>query len=50
MAVHFKCLASFALLLGWMQAVGELFGALDKVDEHLATHRYLAGEYCTEAD
>jgi len=33
-----------------MQAVGELFGALDRVDEHLATHRYLAGEYCTEAD
>ena len=32
------------------EAVGELFGALDKVDGHLATHRYLAGEYCTEAD
>lgn len=33
-----------------MQAVGELFGVLDRMDEHLATHRYLAGEYCTEAD
>lgn len=32
------------------EAVSELFAALDRVDAHLATHRYLAGEYCTEAD
>lgn len=31
-------------------AVTELFAALDTLDAHLATHRYLAGEYCTEAD
>jgi len=31
-------------------AVTELFAALDTLDTHLATHRYLAGEYCTEAD
>ncbi len=31
-------------------AVTELFDALDTLDAHLAAHRYLAGEYCTEAD
>ena len=31
-------------------AVTTLFEALDVVDEHLASNRYLAGEYCTEAD
>lgn len=31
-------------------AVTELFAALDTLDAHLATHRYLAGEFCTEAD
>jgi putative glutathione S-transferase len=32
------------------EAVVELFGALDQLDAHLATHRYLAGSHCTEAD
>jgi len=32
------------------EAVRELFVALDTIDKHLARHRYLAGEYCTEAD
>lgn len=32
------------------EAVSGLFAALDEVDRHLAGHRYLAGEYCTEAD
>nr|WP_086938169.1 glutathione S-transferase family protein [Thaumasiovibrio occultus] len=31
-------------------AFDELFNALDKVDAHLATSRYLAGEQITEAD
>lgn len=32
------------------EAVRALFDALDLLDAHLATHRYLAGDYCTEAD
>jgi putative glutathione S-transferase len=32
------------------EAVRELFGGLDTVERRLETHRYLAGEYCTEAD
>lgn len=32
------------------EAVRELFGALDAVEHHLETHRYLAGAECTEAD
>ena len=32
------------------EAARELFAALDHLDEHLSDHRYLAGEYCTEAD
>ena len=32
------------------EAVRELFAALDTVEAHLAQNRYLAGEYCTEAD
>lgn len=32
------------------EAVGGVFAALDAMDAHLSTHRYLAGEYCTEAD
>lgn len=31
-------------------AVLEVFAALDRLEEHLGTHRYLAGEVCTEAD
>lgn len=31
-------------------AYDDLFAALDTVDEHLATHRYLAGDQITEAD
>lgn len=31
-------------------AVTHLFAALDKVEAHLATHRYIAGETMTEAD
>jgi len=32
------------------EAVRELFAMLDTLDAHLARHRYLAGDYCTEAD
>lgn len=32
------------------EAASELFAALDHVDAHLATSRYLAGDLCTEAD
>jgi len=32
------------------EAVRELFAMLDRLDVHLATNRYLAGAYCTEAD
>ncbi|WGY47277.1 glutathione S-transferase family protein [Vibrio sp. ABG19] len=32
------------------EAYDSLFAALDKVDSHLATHRYLAGNVITEAD
>ncbi|HCG8633250.1 TPA: glutathione S-transferase family protein [Vibrio parahaemolyticus] len=32
------------------QAFESLFSALDKIDAHLATHRYLAGNKITEAD
>ncbi len=32
------------------QAVTEVFAALDRLEAHLATHRYLAGTYLTEAD
>ncbi|MCG3722543.1 glutathione S-transferase family protein [Vibrio cincinnatiensis] len=32
------------------EAYESLFAALDKVDQHLATHRYLAGQVLTEAD
>lgn len=32
------------------EAYEALFAALDKVDAHLATHRYLAGRHLTEAD
>ncbi len=32
------------------EAVTELFAALDEVEQHLARHRYLAGDTCTEAD
>ena len=32
------------------EAVRELFGGLDTVERRLESHRYLAGEYCTEAD
>lgn len=32
------------------EAYNNLFAALDKVDEHLATHRYLVGDQITEAD
>lgn len=32
------------------EAVTELFAGLDQVEAHLAGSRYLAGEYCTEAD
>lgn len=31
-------------------AVTEVFQALDRIEAHLATHRYLAGAYLTEAD
>ncbi|OEE62792.1 glutathione-dependent reductase [Enterovibrio norvegicus FF-33] len=31
-------------------AFDHLFAALDKVDAHLASHRYLAGDHITEAD
>ncbi len=27
-----------------------MFDTLDRIDAHLATHRYLAGDYLTEAD
>ncbi len=32
------------------EAVTTLFDTLDQIDAHLATHRYLAGDYLTEAD
>lgn len=32
------------------EAFDTLFAELDRLDEHLGTHRYLAGEYLTEAD
>ncbi|MGV2989477.1 glutathione S-transferase family protein [Vibrio sp. E150_011] len=32
------------------EAYTELFNALDKVDEHLSQHRYIAGSQITEAD
>ncbi|HEQ3534018.1 glutathione S-transferase family protein [Vibrio parahaemolyticus] len=32
------------------EAFESLFSALDKIDDHLATHRYLAGNKITEAD
>jgi glutathionyl-hydroquinone reductase len=32
------------------EAVTALFEMLERIDTHLATHRYLAGDYCTEAD
>ena len=32
------------------EAFDELFAELDWLDRHLAEHRYLAGEYLTEAD
>ncbi|MBO9516631.1 MAG: glutathione S-transferase family protein [Porphyrobacter sp.] len=32
------------------EAVREVFATLDKMEEHLSRHRYLAGEYLTEAD
>jgi len=32
------------------QAVTALFGTLDKLEAHLDSHRYIAGEYMTEAD
>lgn len=32
------------------EAVRALFDMLDRLDAHLATHRYLAGAHCTEAD
>ncbi|MCE9844536.1 MULTISPECIES: glutathione S-transferase family protein [Vibrio] len=32
------------------EAFDSLFAALDKIDSHLATHRYLAGNTITEAD
>jgi len=32
------------------EAVRELFVGLDTVEQHIGRHRYLAGEYCTEAD
>lgn len=32
------------------EAVSDLFAMLDQLESHLSTSRYLAGEYCTEAD
>jgi len=32
------------------EAAHAVFATLDTMEAHLATHRYLAGEYCTEAD
>ncbi|WP_328804998.1 glutathione S-transferase family protein [Parasphingopyxis marina] len=32
------------------EAVRDVFEALDEIDAHLAAHRYLAGEWLTEAD
>lgn len=32
------------------EAVRDLFATLDRLEDHLSTSRYLAGEYCTEAD
>jgi putative glutathione S-transferase len=32
------------------EAVREVFATLDAMEEHLSRHRYLAGEWCTEAD
>jgi putative glutathione S-transferase len=32
------------------EAVRGVFATLDLLEAHLATHRYLVGEYCTEAD
>lgn len=32
------------------EAVSALFAMLDRLEGHLSTSRYLAGEYCTEAD
>ncbi|MEA3588150.1 glutathione S-transferase family protein [Pseudidiomarina sp. 1APP75-27a] len=32
------------------EAVSEVFEALDRIESHLASHRYLAGAYLTEAD
>ncbi|MCA1493750.1 glutathione S-transferase family protein [Sinorhizobium alkalisoli] len=32
------------------EAVAALFDMLDELESHLSTHRYLAGEYLTEAD
>ena len=32
------------------EAVGEVFATLDAMEEHLSRHRYLAGEWLTEAD
>jgi len=32
------------------EAAGDLFAALDRLEVHLATHRYLAGDTLTEAD
>lgn len=34
----------------YQEAFDQLFSALDKVEAHLATHRYLAGAQITEAD
>ena len=36
--------------VAYEEAAREVFATLDAMDAHLATHRYLAGEYCTEAD
>jgi putative glutathione S-transferase len=32
------------------EAVREVFATLDQMEQHLSTNRYLAGEWCTEAD
>lgn len=32
------------------EAVREVFSTLDQMEQHLSTNRYLAGEWCTEAD
>jgi putative glutathione S-transferase len=43
--------AGFASTQGaYDEAVGEVFATLDAMEDHLSRHRYLAGEWLTEAD